>query len=167
MLWRMAVEPPCQRIGIMLACLDDRLGPMRSARIPGRHRGRTRNPCRTPAALTHCTAPLGCTRKTKPGAERTETQRGAVRRISGSAPRRSAIGNWQDAAEIAEIAGRRGCRRSANREYCPAVANVLAASVFSPNGFKGLASPQGSSSGWAPGVIALSHLRNRTVTCGS
>ena len=38
---------------------------------------------------------------------------------------------------------------------------------FSSNSFKDLASPAQSSSGAPPGVIGLSHLRNRTVTCGS
>jgi hypothetical protein len=69
-------------------------------------------------------------------------------------------------AENAEIAGV-GLLAIHNRGYRRAVANVSPTNVFSLNPFKDLASPARSSSGRTPGVIALSYLRNRTVTCGS
>jgi hypothetical protein len=70
-------------------------------------------------------------------------------------------------AEIAGIAKSVGLPTAQNSRGRPAVANVSATNVFSPNSFKDLAFLAQSSSGAAPGVIGLSHLRNRTVTCGS
>jgi hypothetical protein len=126
--------------------------------------------CRTPAAPTLWTAPPWVRRKIKEGRKGWKTSE-TLRKLSagwrshpqGAAP--PAIG--KTLAEIAEIGGMGRPAAVPNRGYRSAVTNVPVSSVFSSNVFNGLASPRRSSSGPEPGVIALSHLRNRTVTCAS
>ena len=173
------------RIGIMFACLDDRLHRPRSgaqhadapavdfpalcgakgfAVVAG---GARAIPCRTPAAPNSLDgAPLGAPQN-QGGAGRAETLRklpGGLRSHTQCAVP-SAIG--KTLAEIAEIAGMGLPAAVPNRGYRSAVTNVSVSNVFSFNAFKDLASPKRSSSGLGSGVIALSHLRNRTVTCAS
>src|SRR5713226_10096901 len=70
-------------------------------------------------------------------------------------------------AETAETAGIDRLPAGRNIGCRPAVTNVSATNVIFVRFFKTLACPVQSSSGAAPGVIGLSHLRNKTVTRGS
>jgi hypothetical protein len=123
-------------------------------------------PCRTPSAPSSPDGTPWVRRQNQRGAERSETSRQrcppfAVS-ILGAAPGCSPK-RWRKLRKLPEWV----CRLRRNRGYRRAVANVSATSVFSPHHFKDLAASTRSSSGRAPGVIALSHHRNRTVTCGS
>ncbi len=173
------------RIGIMFACLDDRLHRPRSGAqhadapvvdfpaLCGAKEftlaagGARAIPCRTPAAPNALDGASWVRAQNQGEAERSETLRklpGGLRsHTPGAVP--SAIG--ETLAEIAEIAGMGLPAAVPNGGYRSAGTSVSVSNVFSSNAFKDLASPKGSSSGLGPGVIALSYLRNRTVTCGS
>src|SRR5258708_30777140 len=69
--------------------------------------------------------------------------------------------------KLRELQESAGCRLTRNSGCRRAVTNVSATKVIFVRFFKTLACPAQSSSGAAPGVIALSHHRNKTVTRGS
>jgi hypothetical protein len=133
MLWRMSVDSHRQRIGIMFACLDDRLHRPRSgaqhadapvvdfpAQCSAKEfavaAGRARAiPCRTPAAPNSLDGALGCDRKIK---ERRKGQKGrqpsgGCQAVCGLTPRVRAVGNWQDAS------GNCGNCRNGSAGCCP------------------------------------------------